>query len=70
MKGETPQERAKELEKILRRMFDPQAKEENVIDILSDLRHLCDMRGWDFGELDRIAYQHYVPEKREQTITV
>jgi hypothetical protein len=33
-----------------------------VIDILADLRHLCDKRGWDFGDLDRIAYGHYCTE--------
>jgi len=36
---------------------------EDVIDILADLRHLCDKRGWDFGGLDRSGYNHYLAEK-------
>lgn len=39
---------------------DPQA---NIIDMLSDLRHLCDRLGLDFAALDRPAYQHYLEER-------
>jgi hypothetical protein len=70
MRGITPKARAKALDKILKRVFDEYAEEENVVDMLTDLRHLCDAKGWEFGELDRIAYQHYLPENQEQAITI
>jgi hypothetical protein len=70
MRGTTPQERAKVLEKHLNKLFDPQGGRCNVIDMLTDLRHLCDARGWDFGELDRVAYDNYVPELHAGTITI
>ncbi len=34
----------------------------NIVDLLSDLRHLCGLHGLDFGNLDRVAYQHYCAE--------
>lgn len=70
MRGSTPKARANVLERLLKRTYDKYAQEENVIDMLTDLRHLCDAKGWNFAELDRIAYRYYVPEKREQCITV
>lgn len=33
-----------------------------VTDALCDLRHLCDTHGLDFGDCDRLAYDHYLPE--------
>jgi hypothetical protein len=45
------------------RNHDRRAVPEDVTDILADLRHLCDKRGWDFGNLDRIVYDHYLTEK-------
>lgn len=36
---------------------------DDVVDILADLRHLCTRAGWDFADLDRIAYQHYIEEQ-------
>lgn len=27
-----------------------------------DLRHLCDREGWTFGDLDSMAYDHYLAE--------
>lgn len=38
--------------------------EEAIIDLLANLRHLCDLRGLDFAKLDRVAYSHYVEELR------
>ncbi len=37
--------------------------EDVVVDILTDLRHLCDAEGLDFAQHDRTAYQHYLEEK-------
>jgi len=36
-----------------------------VIDALTDLRHFCDARGLEFGNLDRIAHGHYLAELEE-----
>ena len=33
-----------------------------VSDLLADLRHWCDQQGWDFGDLDRNGYNHYINE--------
>jgi hypothetical protein len=33
-----------------------------VSDALTDLRHLCDTHGLDFGDCDRSAYEHYLAE--------
>jgi hypothetical protein len=33
-----------------------------IIDLLADLRHICDAAGLDFGALDHDAYQHYCAE--------
>jgi len=35
---------------------------EDVTDALTDLRHLCDRRGYAFGALDQTAYSHYIEE--------
>jgi hypothetical protein len=63
MKGITPKQRAKSLTTLLNKTYDPHGARRNVIDMLTDLRHLCDVKGWDFADLDRHAYQHYVTEK-------
>jgi hypothetical protein len=34
----------------------------NLVDFLADARHWCDVHGLSFGDLDRIAYQHYLEE--------
>lgn len=34
-----------------------------IIDLLSDLRRWCDACGYDFGELDRLAYRRYLHER-------
>ena len=58
MNGDTPRERGKSLKAELERLCD----DCNVIDLLTDVRHLCDVQGWNFAELDRTAYQHYIRE--------
>ena len=63
MKGTTPKQRTKSLTTLLNKTYDPHGAQENVVDMLADLRHLCDVKGWDFADLDRQAYQHYIEEK-------
>ncbi len=33
-----------------------------IVDMLADLRHLCDARRLDFAKLDRRAYRSYADE--------
>ena len=70
MKGKTPKERAKELDRVLKRLYDRYGKRDNVVDMLTDLRHLCDVQGLDFGECDRIAHNNYLPEMATQSMDV
>lgn len=70
MKGKTPKERAKELDRVLKRLYDRYGKRDNVVDMLTDLRHLCDGQGLDFGECDRIAHNNYLPEMAAQSMDV
>lgn len=68
MTGTTPKARARTLHKELKRLYDEAGPPENVTDMLVDLRHLCDVRGWDFADLDRQAYQHYLVEHAAGTV--
>ena len=70
MKGKTPKVRAKELDRVLKRLYDRYGKRDNVVDMLTDLRHLCDGQGLDFGECDRIAHNNYLPEMATQSMDV
>lgn len=62
MKGSTPKARGKHLNAILKSLYDEEGTECNVIDILTDLRHLCDVYDWNYADLDRIAHNHYSGE--------
>lgn len=68
MRGSTPKARANVLERLLKRTYDKYAQEENVINMLADLRHLCDAKGWSFADLDRQAYDHYLVELHAGTV--
>lgn len=37
--------------------------DEALIDLLTDLRHFCEQRGFDFVELDETAGRHYRDER-------
>lgn len=40
----------------------------DVTDLLTDLRHFCDARGFDFGHLNAVSFSHYCEENgTEQT---
>jgi predicted metallopeptidase len=34
-----------------------------IVDLLADIRHLCDKVGLDYADHDRVAYNHYTEEK-------
>jgi hypothetical protein len=44
---------------------DPALDDCVVSDLLSDLRHWCDIHDWDFGILDRRGYNHYMHEAHQ-----
>lgn len=54
--------RALKIEKLLRSIYDECSVMENVTDALTDLRHLCARKNWDFFRCDRIARDHYAVE--------
>lgn len=68
MKGSTPKARAATLHRELKRLYDDFGPKENVTDMLTDLRHLCDSKNWNFADLNRQAYSHYVVEKHAGTV--
>jgi len=37
--------------------------EEDVIDGLTDILHLCHEKGWSFSNIQRIALMHFVEER-------
>lgn len=39
-----------------------QCPEDGISDLLADIRHLCDLLGLDFSDLDSRAYRNYVSE--------
>ncbi|WP_065321764.1 hypothetical protein [Tritonibacter mobilis] len=45
--------------------YDDDTAETAVRDVLTDLRHLCDLMGWDFADLDRDAHETYFRELSE-----
>jgi len=43
------------------------APDEDVIDILTDLRHFCERENLSFGNCDGIAHRHHLAERAEET---
>lgn len=56
------------LKKALHTLYDEDkhGQRANIIDALTDLRHYCDRLELCFGDLDRMAYQHYTIERRRE----
>lgn len=38
---------------------------ERLTDLLADARHWCDQRNLSYGDVDRLAHQHYLAEREE-----
>jgi hypothetical protein len=70
MEGYTTQERGQALYIELQTLYDEEGGDCNVIDLLTDVRHLCDKHGYDFAALDRTAYQHYLEEKADGSVSL
>ena len=69
MKGSTPKARAKELTKILASIYDKDGDESNVTDVLTDIRHLCEVKGYSLEDHLHRAYIHCLEEKHEGRIS-
>lgn len=58
----TNAQRAKRPAKVLRHYDTDDTDRGSLIDLLADARHWCDLEGQCYGDLDRIAYDHYLAE--------
>lgn len=70
MNGITPRQRGKNLKKELARIYDDGkgAERGNIIDCLTDLRHLCLAEDIDFFACDRQARDHAAVEQFSNSI--
>lgn len=62
----TNAERAARCEAALARYNDEWDTTANLIDLLADARHWCDRHRQCYGDLDRIANEHYLAELWEE----
>jgi hypothetical protein len=57
-------DRAKKAVTILDKYYDPGEHRTNVVDMLTDLRHLCDVKGINLYEALDASYEHYQAERK------
>jgi hypothetical protein len=62
----TNAERAERFDAAVTRYNDEYDTHANLIDLLADARHWCDRQRQCYGDLDRIAHQHYLAELAEE----
>lgn len=62
----TNTERVRRFETSLTRYCDDHDTVANLIDLLADARHWCDLHQQCYGDLDRIAHYHYLAELSEE----
>jgi len=55
---------ASKIERAILTLYDKADVQASIVDALTDLRHLCDVRGVAFHEADKMAYRHYSEEQR------
>jgi hypothetical protein len=60
--------RAKKAVKILNDNYEKGMDRQNVVDILTDLRHLCDIKKIPFYGCIGSSYMHYLAEKKGEPI--
>ena len=58
----TNRHRAKRFARMLRQYDTDNTDSGCLIDLLADARHWCDWQEECYGDLDRIAFDHYVAE--------
>lgn len=62
----TNAQRAKQLAEVLRQYATDDTDAGSLIDLLTDARHWCDRNGECFGDMDRIAHDHYLAELSDE----
>jgi hypothetical protein len=63
-----PAKGAAKMAKLLTIAYEgPQDWRASIVDALVDLRHLADRQGVDLGAADKMAHQHYLAEKGEES---
>ncbi len=65
MKSENDK-RSKRCAATIRSYNDEWDEKSNLIDLLADARHWCDRKELCFGDLDRMAHQHYLAELSDE----
>lgn len=58
--------RAERAHRVIENYNDDDDERANAIDLLTDVRHWCDEHGECYGDLDRIAHEHYFAELGEE----
>jgi len=58
----TNADRAKRVAHVLRRFNTYETDPCRLIDLLADARHWCDRHGQCYGDLDRVAHDHYLAQ--------
>lgn len=67
MKSTNLTKRSKTIHTVLKRLYDPYGEHCNVVDMLTDLRHLCAVQQWDFNRLNELAAVHHGEEHANGT---
>ena len=68
LKGSTQTARGASLMAVLEEAYSPNKDTEtNIINMLTDLRHLCFRQGYDFANLDQQAAHYYHEETKRDT---
>lgn len=63
MRRLTPNSRAECALRAIKSEYRDSDLETNIVDLLADIRHLCDKRGLPFGTLNRLASMHFTDER-------
>ena len=66
--AENQKKRARKAIRVLNASYDPYDTRSSVVDMLTDLRHLCDVRKIDLTDVLNSSYQHYLEEKKGEEI--
>lgn len=56
------EERTETIRNVIQRYYEDEDVETNIIDLLSDIRHLCEADGVDFDNCARISEDHFSEE--------
>ncbi|MFO0835790.1 MAG: hypothetical protein U0638_12525 [Phycisphaerales bacterium] len=63
----TNRQRAERFDAAVRGYNDEYDDLANFIDLLADARHWCDHRAHSYAEAERVAHQHYLAEREDES---